>query len=124
MGPSGEACITINGQLDTHFCRFDETEFTGSNPKSRINNKDTPVRFRGVVEIEHLDWLTRKARFYLERDIRERDLDIHAQTRHNPTSDLTLDKIYRRDPVFKGKGHTIKVEIDGLKGISALYLSE
>ena len=114
----------INNHWITHFHRFDETEFTGSNPQSRINNPGTPVQFRGVVEIEELDWLTPKAKEYLEQDIQERDIKIHTQTRVHPISDLTLEAIYRRDPVFKGKGHTIKVEIYGLKGVSALYLSK
>ena len=116
--------VQINNQWDTHFHRFDETEFTGSNPQSRINNPRTPVRFRGVVVIENLNWLTPKAREYLEQDIQKRDIEIHTQTRVHAISDLTLEKIYRRDPVFKGKGHTIKVEIYGFKGVSALYLSE
>ena len=123
MNPSGEA-FQINKNWDSHLYRFDETEFTGSDPQSRINNPMTPVRFRGVVEIEGLDWLAPKAREYLEKDIQERDIHIHTQTRAHPISDLTLEMIYRRDPVFKGKGHTIKVEIHGFKGVSALYLSE
>lgn len=103
---------------------FDETEFSIKDPKSRINSGN-PVRFRGVVDIKHIDWLTDKGRSYLEYDIRKRDIDIHMHTTINPTSDLTLARIYRRDPVMRSVGgFTIKVMVQGEKGLPALYLCE
>lgn len=103
--------------------RFDETEFEGSDPLARINNY--PIRFRGVLEIMHLDWLTPVGREYLQQDIRKRDIDMTLHTVANPTSDLTLERIYRKDPVIRstGKGLTIKVTIQGLKAMSALFLT-
>jgi hypothetical protein len=44
-------------------------------------------------------------------------------THNNPSSDLTLESIYRKDPVFKVTGLTIKVLIQGEKAMTALFLT-
>jgi hypothetical protein len=117
-------CLILHVKTDTRaYPRFDETEFEGSDPHARINNY--PIHFRGVLEILHLDWLTPLGRKYLQQDLRKRDLELTLHSTINPTSDLTLERIYRRDPVMRstGKGLTVKVIIQGEKALSALFLT-
>jgi hypothetical protein len=77
-----------------------------------------------VVEIRHLDWLTPAGKKYLLHDVRTRDIDTRMHIHNNPTSDLTLESIYRKDPVFRGTGGpTIKVLIQGEKSMTALFMT-
>lgn len=94
-----------------------------ADPRSRMQTH--PIVFRGVVEIERLDWLSPRGKALVLEDLRQRDIKIHSHTANHPTSDLTLEAVYRRDPVIRstGKGRTIKLLIQGEKRMTALFMT-
>ncbi|GBE77954.1 hypothetical protein SCP_0108360 [Sparassis crispa] len=73
------------------------------------------VRFRGVLKVKKLTWLTPWARKVLEDDVRNRDVQSRISSGGVARSTLTLDNIYARRL-------TIKVVVQGVKNMPAIYL--
>jgi hypothetical protein len=74
--------------------RFDSTEdYRTAQPN---------VRFRGILEIQKLSWLTSSAYFLIEQELRKRDSPDHS-------SSLTLAKLY--GPNVFGQGLKVRVLI-------------
>ncbi|CDO71581.1 hypothetical protein BN946_scf184911.g51 [Trametes cinnabarina] len=106
-------------------------EYTGldeSEPCQPGHNQDrfadTPVRFRGILEIQSLSWLTDAAYQAIERELRARD--VRARSAHGAqanSSTLSLKHLYDPTPGFGGGQLKIKVEIQGVKHLPAVYLT-
>lgn len=116
------ASITCNYRHKT--TRFDEAEFSATDPASRIQRAS--ISFQGVLEIETLDWLSPRGKELVEKDLRRRD--IKKRLGNVPSgSNLTLEEVYRRDPTFrladKSQGRKIKLRIQGQKNMPALFLA-
>ncbi|KAI0669878.1 hypothetical protein C8Q78DRAFT_1038233 [Trametes maxima] len=105
----------ITGLDECERCQpgFDKKRFT-----------DQPVRFRGILEIRHLSWLTKEAVDAIERE-------IHARATRNLSANgsstatmggLSLEKLYMSTPGFHGGQRRVKVEIQGTKHMPAVYL--
>ncbi|KZT02701.1 uncharacterized protein LAESUDRAFT_815129 [Laetiporus sulphureus 93-53] len=95
-------------------CELSQPEFD----KERVTGNDA-VRFRGTLRISQLRWLTAKAIKQLNNDIRNRDVSLHLNERSSrlPDKSPTLEDIYANASGFK-----IKIVIQGVKNMSAVYL--
>ncbi|EIW64656.1 uncharacterized protein TRAVEDRAFT_68417 [Trametes versicolor FP-101664 SS1] len=84
---------------------------------------DTPIVFRGILEIQSLSWLQPDALNTIEEELRERDVAARSPfgVRASP-SNLTLKRIYSPVPGFTGAQLRVKVKIQGVKHMPAVYL--
>ncbi|KAI0335253.1 hypothetical protein GY45DRAFT_1366832 [Cubamyces sp. BRFM 1775] len=82
---------------------------------------DTPVRFRGILEIQSLSWLTEDAYATIEQELRARDVNARkARGGQGSASVISLKSMYDST---NGGQVKIKVEIQGVKHLPAVYLS-
>ncbi|KAI0655097.1 hypothetical protein C8Q70DRAFT_443807 [Cubamyces menziesii] len=82
---------------------------------------DTPVRFRGVLEIRSLSWLTEGALAAIEQELRSRDVSARmARGGQGNASTISLKSMYDS---ASGSQIKIKVEIQGVKHLPAVYLA-
>ncbi|KAI0651874.1 hypothetical protein C8Q79DRAFT_1005127 [Trametes meyenii] len=90
--------------------------------KKRFAQK--PIRFRGILEIWHLSWLTKEAIEEIERQIHARvTRNLSASGGLNATvGGLSLEKLYQSTPGFHGGQRRVKVEIQGVKPLPVVYL--
>jgi hypothetical protein len=88
--------------INTH--RFDESEDENNH---RIDEHQ--VRFRGILEIQSLSWLSTDGHRIIEEDLQERDIRMHFHKSNNPVSVLTLAKLY--GPGVMGDGLKVRVEL-------------
>ncbi|KAI9063081.1 hypothetical protein FKP32DRAFT_1573292 [Trametes sanguinea] len=85
---------------------------------------DHQVRFRGILEIQSLSWLTDAAIEAIERELRDRDVRVRcAQGAQASSSSISLRRMYEPTPGFTGGQLKIKVEIQGVKHLPAVYLT-
>ncbi|OSD03420.1 hypothetical protein PYCCODRAFT_1476830 [Trametes coccinea BRFM310] len=85
---------------------------------------DHQVRFRGILEIQSLSWLTDVAIEAIEQELRARDVRVRtAQGAQASSSSLSLRRMYDPTPGFNGGQLKIKVEIQGVKHLPAVYLT-
>ncbi|PCH33651.1 hypothetical protein WOLCODRAFT_93906 [Wolfiporia cocos MD-104 SS10] len=93
------------------YCELDQPEYD----RARVNERR--VRFRGVLEIQSLTWLTEKACKVLQKQIHLRLVEwCLSNGRNHPAHPIPLKRIY-------ADGHTIKVQIQGFKHMSAGFLT-
>ncbi|KAI0361596.1 hypothetical protein OH77DRAFT_1390516 [Trametes cingulata] len=86
-----------------------------------VRFSEIPVHFRGVLEIQSLSWLTESAIESIERELRARDMRARgAHARANP-SNISLRRLYEATPGFHGGQLKVKVEIQGIKHLPAVY---
>ncbi|KAI8995646.1 hypothetical protein BD414DRAFT_248441 [Trametes punicea] len=85
---------------------------------------DTPIRFRGVLEIQSLSWLTDDAIKAIEQELRARDIRARVANgaQAAKSSSLSLKRMYEPTPGFQSGQLKIKVEIQGIKHLPAVYL--
>ncbi|KAH9898382.1 hypothetical protein C8Q73DRAFT_684671 [Cubamyces lactineus] len=82
---------------------------------------DIPIRFRGILEIRSLSWLTNDACATIERELRGRDVNARkARGGQGNASTISIKSMYDS---ANGGQIKIKVEIQGVKHLPAVYLS-
>ncbi len=85
---------------------------------------DTPIIFRGTLEIQSLSWLQPKAIDRIEQALQERDVAARsAPGVRASASNLSLKRIYAPAPGFTGAQLKVKVRIEGVKHMPAVYLN-
>ncbi|OJT15824.1 hypothetical protein TRAPUB_3422 [Trametes pubescens] len=85
---------------------------------------DTPIIFRGTLEIQSLSWLQPKAIDRIEQALQERDVAARsAPGVRASASNLSLKRIYAPAPGFTGAQLKLKVRIEGVKHMPAVYLN-
>ncbi|KAI0932185.1 hypothetical protein AcW1_000626 [Taiwanofungus camphoratus] len=98
-------------------CEPDQLEYD----RARINAHE--VRFRGVLDIKSLTWLTPEYQKKIEHELRRRDIATRIRNGgKSRSSGLTLSGIYGEGPVHKRRNLTVKVVIQGVKNMTAVYL--
>ncbi|KAH9950350.1 hypothetical protein B0H21DRAFT_723022 [Amylocystis lapponica] len=93
------------------------TECEPSQHEYDQSRKNVPVRFRGILEIKSLAWLTTLAKKRIEKALRERDIQssITEGTSRSRHSTLTLGTIY-------ASNKRIKLWIQGTRHMPCVYL--
>ena len=99
--------------------RLDECEkFQPEYNKELYEDKQVPVRFHGILEIQRLTWLTPEVHAAIEEELQNRDLAAHPRSNLDArTSGLTLKNLYIPNGQLK-----VKVKIQGTQANSAVYL--
>ncbi|EMD42061.1 hypothetical protein CERSUDRAFT_120898, partial [Gelatoporia subvermispora B] len=98
------------------------TEFEPDQPESRnhpANRRRAEIRFRGILQIDKLAWLTPRGREALQKDLRKRAVArSQAGNRLGITSSLQLESLY------SGAGDLrVKVWVQATKALTAQYLT-
>ncbi|KAM5536202.1 hypothetical protein V8D89_010101 [Ganoderma adspersum] len=110
-------CLLLEG--NGRITGLDESEkFQPEYNKELYEDKQVPVRFHGILEIQRLTWLTPEAHAAIEEELRNRDLAVHPKSNLDArTSGLTLKNIYGPNSQVK-----VRVKIQGTQANSAVYL--
>ncbi|KAI0778204.1 hypothetical protein BD413DRAFT_507472 [Trametes elegans] len=114
-----ELCLECNDKLTG----LDETEVR----QLRFDEERAkyPVRFRGILGIGKLDWLTSQAIEEIEAELREREIQAKlANGSRTATSGLTLERLYAPTPGFRGGQMKVKVMIQGVKNRLTYLMSD
>lgn len=106
-------CSSLIDSLDE--CEKFQPEYN----KELYEDKQIPVRFHGILEIQRLTWLTPEAHTAIEEELRDRDLAAHPRSNLDArtSSGLTLKNLYGPNSQLK-----VKVKIQGTQANSAVYL--
>ncbi|KAI0365265.1 hypothetical protein BV20DRAFT_1046830 [Pilatotrama ljubarskyi] len=86
-----------------------------------VRFSEIPVRFRAVLEIQSLSWLTEDALERIERELQARDVRARGGYARASASNISLRKLYEATPGFQGGQLKVKVEIESIKHLPAVY---